>query len=226
MICPLLLDIYSLLCPRSSVHLPAFHIHCVAVEETTSSRKPAGCSIPEKMVAGWSSPVTWSEVHGFSSHTSEKGKFTLLVAAAAKSLQSCPTLCDPIDGSPLGSLVPGILQARTLEWVAISFSNAWKWKVKVIFFLVFSFFFPPVLLSTCLPSCLLYFFSFSPVSQLGLCFSIEIYFYAWHRHQNTAILQTNVLSKIRLGRSHFLFMSWSWQAWALFHLEEIDGWGY
>ena len=45
-------------------------------------------------------------------------------AAAAKSLQSCPTLCDPIDGSPPGSPVPGILQARTLEWVAISFSNA------------------------------------------------------------------------------------------------------
>ena len=52
-------------------------------------------------------------------------------AAAAKSLQSCPTLYDPIDGSPPGSPVPGILQARILEWVAISFSNAWKWKVKV-----------------------------------------------------------------------------------------------
>ena len=51
--------------------------------------------------------------------------------AAAESLQSCPTLCDPIGGSPPGSVVPGILQARTLEWVAISFSNAWKWKVKV-----------------------------------------------------------------------------------------------
>ena len=51
--------------------------------------------------------------------------------ATAKSLQSCPTLCDPIDGSPPGSPVPGILQARTLEWVAISYSNAWKWKVKV-----------------------------------------------------------------------------------------------
>ena len=51
--------------------------------------------------------------------------------AAAKSLQSCPTLCDPIDGRPPGSPVPGILQARTLEWVAISFSNAGKWKVKV-----------------------------------------------------------------------------------------------
>ena len=54
----------------------------------------------------------------------------LAAAAAAKSLQSCPTLCDPIDGSPPGSTIPGILQARTLEWVAISFSNAWKWKVK------------------------------------------------------------------------------------------------
>ena len=53
------------------------------------------------------------------------------VFAAAKSLQLCPTLCDPIDGSPPGSAIPGILQARTLEWVAISFSNAWKWKVKV-----------------------------------------------------------------------------------------------
>ena len=53
------------------------------------------------------------------------------IHAAAKSLQSCPTLCDPIDGSPPGSSVLGILQARTLEWVAISFSSAWKWKVKV-----------------------------------------------------------------------------------------------
>ena len=52
-------------------------------------------------------------------------------AAAAKSLQSCLTLCDPIDSSPPGSPVPGILQARTLEWVTISFSNAWKWEVKV-----------------------------------------------------------------------------------------------
>ena len=52
-------------------------------------------------------------------------------ATAAKSLQSCLTLYDPIDGHPPGSAVPGILQARTLEWVAVSFSNAWKWKVKV-----------------------------------------------------------------------------------------------
>ena len=56
---------------------------------------------------------------------------TKAAAAAAKSLQSCLTLCDPIDGSPPGSPIPGILQARTLEWVGISFSNAWMWKVKV-----------------------------------------------------------------------------------------------
>ena len=58
-------------------------------------------------------------------------ELVLFAAAAAKSLQLCPNLCDPIGGSPPGSPVPGILQARTLEWVAISFSNAWKWKVKV-----------------------------------------------------------------------------------------------
>ena len=57
--------------------------------------------------------------------------WSMSAAAAAKLLQSCLTLCNPIDGSPPGSPVPGIFQARTLEWVAISFSNAWKWKVKV-----------------------------------------------------------------------------------------------
>ena len=55
----------------------------------------------------------------------------LYLNAAAKSLQSCPTLCNPIDGSPPGSPVPEILQARILAWVAISFSNVWKWKAKV-----------------------------------------------------------------------------------------------
>ena len=59
------------------------------------------------------------------------GKPYLMPAAPAKSLQSCPTLFDPIDSSPPDSPVPGILQARTLEWVAISFSNAWEWKGKV-----------------------------------------------------------------------------------------------
>ena len=57
--------------------------------------------------------------------------WSVLSAAAAKSLQSCPLLCNPRDGNPPGSPVPGILQARALEWVAISLSNAWKWKVKV-----------------------------------------------------------------------------------------------
>ena len=67
-----------------------------------------------------------------SSKESQRVGYTWVTAAAAsKSLQSCPTLCIPIDGSPSGSPIPGILQARTLEWVAIAFSNTWKWKVKV-----------------------------------------------------------------------------------------------
>ena len=77
-----------------------------------------------------------TELSGFGAVTkgkrwASKYNAAAAAAAAAKSLQSCPTLCDPIDGSSPGSPVPGILQARTLEWVAISFSNAWKWKVKV-----------------------------------------------------------------------------------------------
>ena len=64
-------------------------------------------------------------------HQSLDSSPTSWFQSAAKSLQSCLTLCDPIDGSPPGSLVPGVLQARTLEWAAISFSKAWKWKVKV-----------------------------------------------------------------------------------------------
>ena len=80
-------------------------------------------------------PKSMSCIYWFHSHktlSSLPFKFTsTAAAAAAKSLQSCPTLCNPIDDSPLGSPVPGILQERILEWVAISFSNAWKWKVKV-----------------------------------------------------------------------------------------------
>ena len=64
-------------------------------------------------------------------HPHHHTNLTSFAAAAAKTLLSCPTLCDPIDGSPPGSNGPGILQARTLEWVAISFSRAWKWKMKV-----------------------------------------------------------------------------------------------
>ena len=84
----------------------------------------------------WQCPCTWPHLEEALHLSILFGDFFPYIpvfpaAAAAKSLQLCPTLCDPIDGSPPGSPVPGILQARTLEWVAISFSNAWKWKVKV-----------------------------------------------------------------------------------------------
>ena len=75
-------------------------------------------------------PQLGSSSTGFSTQTFV-WSLDLPAAAAAKSLQSCLTLCDPTDGSPRGSPIPGILQARTLEWVAIAFSNAGKWKVKV-----------------------------------------------------------------------------------------------
>ena len=69
-------------------------------------------------------------IHQWAPYLYHLSRSWLFAAAAAKSLQSCPTLWDPIDSRPSGSPVPGILQARTLEWVAVSFSNAWKWKVK------------------------------------------------------------------------------------------------
>ena len=75
----------------------------------------------------FSKPLKWSS----GSTTLKNLEAKLLAAAAAKSLQSCLTRCNPLDGSSPGSPIPGMLQARTLEWVAISFSNAWKWKVKV-----------------------------------------------------------------------------------------------
>ena len=81
-------------------------------------------AIPYSRNSFW--PRNWTR---FLASRALAGRF--LTTAAAKSLQSCRILCDPIDGSPWGSPVPGILQARALEWVAISFSNTWKWKVKV-----------------------------------------------------------------------------------------------
>jgi len=69
-------------------------------------------------------------IHQWAPYLYHLSRSWLFAAAAAKSLQSCPTLWDPIDSRPSGSPVPGILQARTLEWVAVSFSNAWKWKGK------------------------------------------------------------------------------------------------
>ena len=77
-------------------------------------------SVPGKLQA------SWLQMEGEISEV-----LLLLSTTTTTSLQSCPTLCNPIDGSPPGSPVPGIFQARTLEWVAISFSNAWKWEVKV-----------------------------------------------------------------------------------------------
>ena len=89
----------------------------------------AAHQVPPSM--GFSRQEYWSGVP-LPSLTEPPGKpYWLYAATAAKSLQSCPTLCDPIDGSRPGSPIPGIFQARTLEWVAISFSSAWKWKGKV-----------------------------------------------------------------------------------------------
>ena len=85
----------------------------------------------ESLLWNWTEQLSnWTKQLLINWPFNEKDKWFVL-AAAAKSLQLCPTLCDPIDGSLPDSAIPGILQARTLEWVAISFSNAWKWKVKV-----------------------------------------------------------------------------------------------
>ena len=88
------------------------------------------CMLKKKRTTIWSSNSTSHYILKGNENRTLK-RFTPMFAAAAKSLQLCPTLCDPIDGSPPGSPVPEILQAKTLEWVAISFSNVWKWKVKV-----------------------------------------------------------------------------------------------
>ena len=86
------------------------------------------CPSPSPRACSSSGPLSWWCIQ-LSRLLSSSPPFHL--SAAAESLQLCLTLCDPIHGSPPGSPVPGILQARTLEWVTISFSNAWKWKVKV-----------------------------------------------------------------------------------------------
>ena len=92
-------------------------------------------TVPDSLTSGSfivsKSPFSEKSVYSFWLSPGKNRTDTYKRVSAAKSLQSCPTLCDPIDGSPPGSSIPGILQARTLEWAAISFSNAWKWKVKV-----------------------------------------------------------------------------------------------
>ena len=125
-----------------------------AAQACPTLRDPTDCSQRYRRPCPWGSP---GKNTGGGCHASSRGSsqprdqvqvfcteaecFTLwaireaqdavAAAAAAKLLQSCPTLCDPIDGNPPGSPIPGILQARTLGWVAISFSSAWKWKVKL-----------------------------------------------------------------------------------------------
>jgi len=114
------------LCVHTHTHTHTHPVDCVSHK----SRNAEECQkLPRKLEKAR---------HGFSPeeiqsqwHTDfELAELWEIAAAAAKLLQSCLTLCNPIDGSPPSSPVPGILQARTLEWVAISFSNAWKWKVK------------------------------------------------------------------------------------------------
>ena len=102
---------------------------CTRGYKLCSTRK--GPSALSEMNIGWLCPHPSQikcDSHHYHHHPHQTHQHD---SAAAASLQSCPTLCDPIDGSPPGSPVPGILQAGTLEWVAISFSSAWKWKVKV-----------------------------------------------------------------------------------------------
>ena len=122
------------LCDPSDYSPPGFPVHGILqarILKWVAIPFSRGFSRPR----GWT-PFSCTAVRFFTIWGTMKKHYTLewvfsqTAAAAAKSLQSCLTLCDPIDGSsPLGSPVPGILQARTLEWVAISFSNAWKWKL-------------------------------------------------------------------------------------------------
>ena len=105
--------------PRAGSNSGALSWWC---HPTNSSSVTPFSSFPQSFPESGSFPMSWLFISG------ENVYFTMLYTA--KSLQSCPTLCNPIDSSLPGSPVPGILQARTLEWVAVSFSNAWKWKVK------------------------------------------------------------------------------------------------
>ena len=122
------LQLYPTLCDPRDCSPPVFSVHGIL-----QARILEWVSMPSSRGSTW--PRDWTPTScsscvagGFfaACHQGSPNK-----CHAAKSLQLCPTLCDPIDGSPPGSPVPGILQARTLEWVAISCSSAWKWKGKV-----------------------------------------------------------------------------------------------
>ena len=134
--------------------------------------EPVCCAMPVWTVASWPAyrflkrQVRWSGIpisfrifHSLLWSIQSKALSMKHAAAAAKSFQLCLTLCDPTDGSPPGSPIPGILQARTLEWVAMSFSNVWKWKVKV-----------NSLISTCFSGILLLFIWSSKCWQFELWF--------------------------------------------------------
>ena len=150
--------------------------------------------------------------------------------AAAKSLQSCPTLCDPIDGSPPGSSIPGILQARILEWVAISFSNAWKWKVKgkslsriwllatpwtaayqappsmglsrLSYSVVFLYFFALIIWEG---------FLISPCYSLKLSIQMDIYFlFSFAFHFSSFLSYCKASSDKHFAFLHFFFLDWFW----------------
>ena len=93
-------------------------------------RNPSLCPNQECW-RSWNWTDVWRPTRPSRTNTPKRCSFPYTTTTTTKSLQSCLALCDCTDGSPLGSSIPGILQARTLEWVAISFSNAWKWKVKM-----------------------------------------------------------------------------------------------
>ena len=105
-------------------------IRTVVTQSYTCDKMWQKCTHPVPTSQAWALMLHWSSIHTYWG-CEWKVHGNTLPAAAAKSLRLCPTLWDSIDGSPPGSPVPGILQARTLEWVVISSSNAWKWKVKV-----------------------------------------------------------------------------------------------
>ena len=128
---------------KTTSHLDSSHVMLKSLQLCLTLCNPTDCSPPDSSLHGiLQVRILESVAIPFSRVSSQPrdqiqvsclaGRlFTVWDTAAAKSLQSCPTLCHPRDGSPPGSSVPGILQARTLEWVAISLSNSWKWKVKV-----------------------------------------------------------------------------------------------
>ena len=128
MMCVLVAKLCPTLCDSVNCSLPSSYVHLILQARILDW-------LANPFSRGSSRPRNWTQVSciagKFFTIWANKEATIYAAAAATKSLQSCLTLCDPINCSPLGSAVPGILQAKTLECVAISFSNAGKWKVKV-----------------------------------------------------------------------------------------------